>query len=152
MIHLYEIDGVLCNNRQIHDLTPLESLVYQRGIRALHRPQHSFSILTGRPQEYTGDTLFWLIRNSLNFDTLFHGNTDPDNPDIYKLDTLNYLKSQGNEVAYYDSDLDTVEFLQTNGINAQCVDWRGLELQRLERIKRAEQDKLFNMFRSKQWG
>lgn len=152
MIHLYEIDGVLCNDQQIHRLSSLESLVYKREARVLHRPQHTFSILTGRPKEYTGDTLFWLVRNNVNFDTLFHGNTDAENPNLYKLDILNHLKSLGKEVVYYDSSLETVEFLRMNRISAWYMDWRMLERQRLGEIKLAKQEDALDMFRSKRWG
>lgn len=152
MIHLYEIDGVLCNDQRIHRLSALETLVYQSEARVLHRPQHTFSVLTGRPKEYTGDTLFWLIRNNVNFSTLFHGNTDPENPNLYKLDILNHLKSRGKEVIYYDSDMNTVEFLRMRGFSAWYVDWKMLERQRLGEIKLAKQEDVLDMFRSKRWG
>lgn len=152
MIHLYEIDGVLCNDQHIHRLSALETLVYQSEARVLHRPQHTFSILTGRPQEYTGDTLFWLVRNNVNFSTLFHGNTDHENPNLYKLDILNHLKSLGKEVIYYDSDMDTVEFLRMHGFSAWYVDWKMLERKRLGEIKLAKQEDALDMFRSKRWG
>ena len=152
MIHLYEIDGVLCNDQRIRHLSPLETLVYQSEARVLHRPQHTFSILTGRPKEYTGDTLFWLVRNNVNFSTLFHGNTDPENPNLYKLDILNHLKSRGKEVIYYDSDMKTVEFLRMRGFSAWYMEWRMLERQRKGEIRLTEQVAPDHPFRSKRWG
>ena len=126
MIHLYEIDGVLCN-RVMGDPSPLELLVYRSEAGVMHRPRGSFSILTGRPKEYTADTLFWLVRNGVNFDTLYHGNTDPNDQKLYKLYVLDQLKNRGQEVIYYDSDASTVEFLTRNRIRARLVEWRMLE-------------------------
>jgi hypothetical protein len=103
-------------------------------------------------QEHTGDTLFWLIRNGVNFDTLFHGNTDPDNPNLYKLEILNHLKSLGKEVVYYDSSLETVEFLRMNRISAWYMEWKMLERQRRGEIRLTEHVALDHPFRSKRWG
>ena len=109
---LYDLDGIICPD---YKGSLLEVLTYRKNALLAYNPSGRFSILTGRPIEDTADTLFWLIRNNVRFDTLYHRNTDPFHPELYKLAVLQTLKEP---YLFYESDPEQVAFLTQRGINA----------------------------------
>lgn len=111
MLVIYDIDGIICADYPSH-LSLLEGLAWRREARVLFRPEKSFSLLTGRHISDTGDTLFWLIKNDLPFKTLWHGNTDVENPAAYKLLVLQELRAKKEPFVFYESDGKTVDFLR----------------------------------------
>lgn len=111
MLVIYDIDGIVCADYPSR-LSLLEGLAWRRKARVLFRPEKSFSLLTGRHISDTGDTLFWLIKNDLPFKTLWHGNTDVENPAAYKLLVLQELRAKKEPFVFYESDGKTVDFLR----------------------------------------
>ena len=108
---IYDIDGIICPDYQRH-LSLLEGLSWRREAPVLFRPDHPFSLLTGRHVSDTGDTLSWLIKNDLPFRTLWHRNTEVENPAAYKLLVLKALLAKGESFVFYESDEQTVEYLK----------------------------------------
>ena len=108
---IYDIDGIICPDYPGH-LSLLEGLFWRREAHVLFRPDTPFSLLTGRHISDTGDTLLWLIKKDLPFKTLWHGNTDAENPAAYKLLVLKALLDNGKSFVFYESDEQTVEYIR----------------------------------------
>lgn len=108
---IYDIDGIICPDYPRH-LSLLEGLSWRREAPVLFRPDHPFSLLTGRHVSDTGDTLLWLIKNNLPFRKLWHRNSDVENPAAFKLLVLKALLAKGESFVFYESDEQTVEYLR----------------------------------------